>query len=508
MVISARSLPASLALSAHKRNPHLIPLFSLLLIAAVSLLLRLETFPSIWFDEGYKLNAAYTMVITGQYATYTVDGFIPFDPGTSGGPADILPTALAIKVLGVGVTAARLVSVVYTLAACAAVYALALRLWDMPTAFVSVVVLLVFPAQGNMSFILMGRQTLSEAAAFSLMVIGLLLVFWGWERQAWSQAGLGGVVIGLGMLSKTQFAISLLPALFMVSVVMVWKRQGWRLYLAPLVSIMVVMGGWMLLGNILTPAAIRAQNSALLMDAIRSNLLTPLMGSNLGSTGYLLIGIMTLAVITTGWRLFLAYRRVGVRAVWAAEAVLTVFVCFTLVWYALLSVGWPRYAFAGVMVALILLGRWLWLVVGERLQPVSRNISFAGLALAALVVNLSLIFSATPAYDAQHTAAYIAEYIDAEAVIETWEWELDMLSKHIHFHHPEQALLFEAIRQASRGEAFALAYDVLKAEPDYLIEGPFSMWTGIYPQADLEAYFVEESRFGSYTIWKRAGAAG
>jgi hypothetical protein len=122
-------------------------------------------------------------------------------------------------------------------------------------------------------------------------------------------------------------------------------------------------------------------------------------------------------------------------------------------------------------------------------------------ATAGQLVSLSVAPSSN---DAERTAAYINSSIPPDAVVETWEWELSGLSQHRAFHHPSQHYLFLAMRQHfHEGVPFSLDYDLLQADPDYLIVGPLSVWIQIYPPETISAAFTPAERIGAYSIYKR-----
>lgn len=75
----------------------------LLIVVAPLLWWRLASAPAPWFDEGYRVNMGQVLVGQGQYATQSVEGLRPFDPGTSTGPVDIAAIALMFKLFGVGI---------------------------------------------------------------------------------------------------------------------------------------------------------------------------------------------------------------------------------------------------------------------------------------------------------------------------------------------------------------------------------------------------------------------
>lgn len=494
----------------------LLPIALLLLLCVPALTLRLSVSPAMWFDEGYKTNAARTLAERGVYGTYTINGYHPFDPGISSGPADIIPVALSFKLFDTGVAQARMVSVLYTLLGVVCLYAIARFIYGwMAGIFITVFLLAVPPIQ-EVSFLLVGRQALGEPPALALILLGLYLWFRSWTQESWWLGGLAGLVLGLGLLSKLQYGIALAPALGIIAVARsVQDRSRIALYLSPVLLMLGVVFGWSLLGGMLTPEAIQQENSAMLRDAIRSNLITGLFGRTLTKSAWAILVIMGIGGLAGTWRVWRQWRAQGrlMNAAWA-EATLTLFVVGSALWFALLSVGWPRYAYAALTVSLLLVGKlgWDMFVVarkhlGKQWTGIDRYALPAALAclvgLVFLVAILPFLRIDTENY-AQQTADYISARIPRDAVIETWEWELDALSAHWQYHHPHQRYLFLAIRQFSHEQrSFDLNYDMLQADPDYLITGGFSDWTRIYPQEQVRAHFAKVAEIGPYRIYER-----
>jgi len=302
-------------------------------------------------------------------------------------------------------------------------------------------------------------------------------------------------------------AIGLVPALFVVGI---WRwlreRKGARYLFAPSIMVVIVFLAWMLLGRLLTPFDISQQSSILLMDAIRTNIFTNLFGKNLDSQALFVIGLMLVGTLTSVWRISQT-KSIGEQQ-WI-ELILVLFTLFIMVWFAVFSIGWVRYAYAGMIVGLFLIGRFIWgLLTGILSKRNHLSMGLVGVvAIVAVGINFYVISNGVVAPDAQKTAEYIATAIPKDAVIETWEWELDMLSEHRQFHHPQQALLFEAIRQNSHHMNFNLTYNALQANPDYLIVGTFSTWTRIYPNWMLKYFFTPVATFGVYTVYKRVDAS-
>lgn len=494
---------------AHRGNWLVVVGYGLYLLLNLSLLtFRLDTYPAVWFDEGYKMNAALTLAETGIFGTRTLRGELPFDPGISSGPADVIPAALSFRWLGAGVLPARWVSVAFTLLASAALLSLATYLYGFWPGLLAALLVSAWPAIGGVSYLLIGRQVLGEPAALALILVGLRLWFAGWRREHIYFEAAAGLFIGIGILSKTQVAITLLPALLVIGLAR-WHRRRTPVLKAflPTILALLVLGAWMLVGRLMTSAAVQQENSAMLSEAVSTNLLTPLLGQALTGSALLLIGIMlagTAGGLWYVWRPAECQTSISNRR-WAAGT-LVLFVMLTLLWFALFSIGWPRYAFFGLVVALLLLGRGVmslahWLKLRAKLPHWA-----AALALMVAAVVTNVLPAARYDQDgqaAQAIADYIKQHVPIQAVIETWEWELTALSGDHNYHLPHQRYLFEAIRQFSRGQAFDLQYDVLQADPDYLVVGTFGAWTNIYPGAEIAAHFTPEARFGAYTLYRR-----
>jgi 4-amino-4-deoxy-L-arabinose transferase-like glycosyltransferase len=483
----------------------LAPLF-LVAVALPLLLFRLGTFPAIWFDEGYKLNAARVLAQRGMYASYTVNGYIPFDPGISSGPLDVAAVALSLKLLGQNVVAARLPSVVFSLIAVLGLYAIGTFIYGQRAGFIAALVALAAPPLGDINLLILGRQTLGEPAALALMLVGLWLWFKSWESRSWRDTILAGVVIGVGMLSKNQIAIPLVPALFLIGAARWWKyRTDLVKIFLPLGLVLTIFVLWMGVGALSTPPEIRAENSALTMDAIRSNLITDLFGRNLNGAATVIVGLMAMSAALGAWTLRRNWK--GTPADWAL-ATITVFVAVYAVWFALLSIGWPRYAYAGLVVAMLPLGKAVWDIftwLAKRVSFLRENTFVVATVVLTLVAVASNLYPALRQGDdsAQRMADYISTHVPPDAVVETWEWELDGLSTHWQYHHPAQSYLFLAIRQQAHKQPFNLEYDVLQANPDYLVTGPFSGGTLIYNEAAVGANFQSLAKFGPYEIFQR-----
>jgi len=505
----------SLAARARRMVAAFLPLAFVLTLSLPALTYRLAVYPLIWFDEGYRTNTARTLAVTGVYGTWTSAGVVPYDTGISTGPADILPMALSYRLFGPGIAQFRLVSVAYALLAVAALYAIARRLFGERAGLFSVVFLLAFPAVQGVGLLLIGRQVLGEMPALALVSLGVWLWFKSWPRaNAWLAAA-SGLCIGFGLMSKTQVVFGLLPALMAIGLLRSRVRRDRLVANLPWVITVLVLAGWAAWSGLDSPPEIRLRNAQMLTEAIHTQLLPGQWGRWLDRPAQVMALLMVLAALAEGGRLILRRRTGGFPgdADWGS-GLLVMFVLFSSIWFALLSIGWPRYATVGFIYALLLLGRNIWSAAGglaSRLfagwaRRASRveGTAIALLGLLTLPLTLAPIHLFQPTSDPQAAADYVSMNIPPGAVVESWTWELDALSDHWQFHHPDLSYLYLAERQAFHDEVgFSLGYDTLQADPDYLISGPFSQWVSLYDPEVIRTSFRRVAAFGQYVIFER-----
>ena len=126
-------------------------------------------------------------------------------------------------------------------------------------------------------------------------------------------------------------------------------------------------------------------------------------------------------------------------------------------------------------------------------------------AYAALAVAVPLALSARgvlrPDDSAQQIAAFLDANVPRDAIVETWEPELGVLTDH-RYHYPPIALLDTAVRHQWLGGP-ALVYDGLSDAPAYVVVGGFGGYTGVYAPDALARDYVEQQRVGSYVVFKR-----
>ena len=179
----------------------------------------------------------------------------------------------------------------------------------------------------------------------------------------------------------------------------------------------------------------------------------------------------------------------------------------------MLSVGWPRYGYLGLVAGLTLVG----LAVAEGAAELEDRVErrapgrgrlvapamVAALAALAVVGNVPRQLDRSDRGEAVAMAAFVEQHVAREAVVETWEWPLNSLGRHVNYHYPGQHHVNQAIYQRSRGEPFAFDYDLMSANPQYLITGPFSDLTGIYDPVEVARHFDPMTTVGPYVLHRR-----
>ncbi len=489
----------------------------LILALAVPLLfLNLDTAPAPWFDEGLNTHAARLLADAGIYGTLTVDGANPFDPAVTTGPTVILPIAGLFRLGGVSMLLARLVSVGYSIAALCAVYLLCVRLRGPKKAWLVLLLFLAMPSIGGIGFFAMGRQVLGESASFAFVAVGLLALFRSWEQDGRAEGVVAGIFFGLAVLSKLQSALTIFPALLLIALLRSWRASS-QARARELIVIMIAIaipGVWIAVQRLGAAPEFVGLNAASQWDGVRLLLFPGFTQRTPNAPTSMVLLIHGAALVALLLRAHFAGRRLGGLSLSWEEAQLGALVLVGMLWFGLFSIGWPRYAYLGLMVSGLILGGAvldLVAVAQRRLRArgfrVRQQFIVPSLAVAALA---SIAASAAPLLGqpgedhAAQMGSYIAEHVPGPSVIESWEWEIDALSGHWAVHHPPQYMLLLATRQRFLlNGAFRLRYDALQADPAYILAGPFSTWTHLYDEDLIGSEFEKVAVRGPYTLYRR-----
>ncbi len=488
----------------------------LLVIALPLLLIKLNVYPTPWYDEGYSIQVSQSVVSDGFYGTYNAtEGYRPFDPTISSGPMTILPVAVAFKLLGSGYIQARTVIVIYGILGLLVAYALTRELFG-PMAALVAVLLMLFPGVFTfeaVGYIQLSRQMLGEVPSFALILFGLWVWFYCWERGKLGLLVVSGLLMGLGVSSKPQVIFTFGTAIGIIALVRTFRQPRWFLrYMLPPALVVGVFVAWTVIQNAGMTAAMRQESPDLLLEAMKLHFFTGLFGRTISNTGWLLTAVMifsgAITLIQLGWRrksnLPLTNQEWGM-------ATLSLIAILMAIWYAFLSVGFERYTFLGFMCGLLLLGNVVYKVVmalGQRLHLNNQYVYGGLVALLILVVVGGNAYPIVTHWRDENHVQEMADFIDANvpqtAIIESVEVELNSLTTHHEIHRANYTYLYEAIRQRwHENIPFDLKYNVLQADPDYLVVGQTSNWLELYNKILVGLSFKPLARFGDYQLLQR-----
>ena len=316
------------------------------LVVAVILFLalyNLTSYPLTWFDEGSHLHVPKTLARFGVYADYSSEGFRHYGPTLGVGPTVMLPIAAAFRLFGIGLLQARLVMVLYLLAALYAFYCLARVLGARRFALVATILLVTSRSVG---ILLYGRQVLGEVPALFFLVAGLGLWFAAWERAGWGRLAMVGLLLGLAVVTKYQYLLFIAPTLLLVWLanLVYYRSAPQRVFILPGIITAVCFAFWQIYLIVELGPATAGENLATLREASAGAALSlspRLMRESLGVLVSIptYLGSLVMALIY-GFFLALPRRREGHQ--WGT---LWLMVALNLGWSFVASIGWWRYAF-------------------------------------------------------------------------------------------------------------------------------------------------------------------
>ncbi|MBI5302378.1 MAG: glycosyltransferase family 39 protein [Chloroflexi bacterium] len=474
---------------------------------------NLTEFPPTWFDEGSHLHVPKTLVRFGVYADYSSEGFRHFGPTMGVGPTVLLPIAGVFKLFGIGLLQARVVMAVYLLAMLCVFYQLARNFGDAGFAAIATGLLITSRAVDVSSY---GRQVLGEIPGLFFLVCGLVLWFRAWEKAGWLRLLAVGGLLGLAAVTKYQYLVALAPALLITWVLnlVYYRAAPQRVFLVPGILTALVFGAWQLYLLVYLGPSTIAENFVILREATAGAALVFSPDLMLRSLAELLsLKVYLLALIPAllyGVRLVLPRDRAGQQwgAVWALVAV-------NLVWYVFASVSWLRYAFLGLAFSSLFVARFFadltrgLNLAAWRRAPFARDhlwrgamaVWLAGNIVIPLALDLREIVFPPPNHAAA-MAQYLNAHVPLDALIETWEPEMGLLTDH-NYHYPPPSYLPKAVGYIWLDQpGSARDYDFLMTHsPPFVLVGEFATWVQMYPPEALARYTLVTS-FGAYELYE------
>ncbi len=500
--------------------------YFLLKIGAVLVVLflalyHLTQFPLPWFDEGTVLNAAKTFYQYHVYAEHSSNGFNYVGSIVSVGPTVIVPISGLFALFGEGLLQARLIMVLYLLGTIAAFWGLARLMGGSRLAWV--VVALLVTSRG-VSLLEYGREALGEVPGIFFTGAGLWLWFNAWEHPSWKKLTGAGILLGLAMVTKYEFLLFLAPTLILawLANLAYYRTAPQRVFLVPGIISAVCFAAWLAFLVVNQNPATISQNIASLRAVTSGAALVfsvSLMKQSIQQLLGLKVYLALLApVMLYGLTLLLPRKREAHR--WF---VLFTFISVNLIWYAVASVGWLRYAFPGLALASLFVARffydltdgyepnlsaiWQSLHAGS---PFNLRFALSGVLLVWLVAMIAIPLAQNgrdilrPQFDAPAAmAAYINQNVPKDALIETWEPEMGFLTDN-NYHFPPQLLLNTAVKYiSSRGQSPSNSYHFVQTnKPEYVLRGQFATWVHLYPDDILASQYTLEKQIGAYALYR------
>ena len=194
-------------------------------------------------------------------------------------------------------------------------------------------------------------------------------------------------------------------------------------------------------------------------------------------------------------------------------------------WYVLASAGWPRYAFPGLALSCLFVGRFAYdlahefdktpavTVAAGRLGITSSRVSRLAVTFWVVAVSLAFLGRTTltilraPYPPSQRMAAFLDANVPKDRVIHTWEPEMSILSEHRFRFPPPQLLIVAVAHQWTGGPPVTQSFDFERGgKPDYVLDGPFSRYVELYPRDRLDQDYRPVTTEGGYVLYERRTA--
>jgi 4-amino-4-deoxy-L-arabinose transferase-like glycosyltransferase len=486
------------------------PLVAVVLVALGLGFVHLSRYPQTWFDEGIYLNVSRNVVERHAYFARSADGTRDYAPVVGVGPTVLLPVALALRLGGMSLEAARVVPVLYLAAATGLLFGAVRRLFGARAAVLTLAFALALP---SLDWVAIGRQSLGETAAFTFLLLGGALALRATSQTALALAGL---TVGLAMVTKGQYLLILPPALVCIAIIDRYdtRVRPIRWHLTLLVGALASYAVWMIALLLLMGPSHIAENVRLLRSAsggalIVFNLSRMLAACKLllGPSSFLLVAPALLCGLIAVRRAR-AEQRLALIAIWS-------FAVLWLGWFTFASIAWPRYAFPGIALSTIFMGWFVtealdvvpeWLAARLRMaRRVRAAVVGAGVAALCAVllaggwVELSPLVRADQR-EPQRFATALDASVPAGSVVDAWEPELGFLSNAA-LQYPPPGSLDKTVRARWLGQTTQHDFSSdLKGE--YLVVGPFARWVGAYTTALNSGRYSLVNRIGAYELYQ------
>jgi hypothetical protein len=478
--------------------------------------------PPMWWDEGWTLSVARTIVERGVYARLLDGNLAPH--GLEAAVPFTEMVALSFRLFGIGIWQGRLPSVLCAALALGALWAVARRAFDTRTAWGALAAALLLAPHPQLHALVQGRQVLAELPMLAALLGGIVCADAAGRGRWWAAVPATALwMLALALKAQTQ---PFLAAGLATGVLMALLLRRWRYAVvlagSGVVAMLLLRPFAALLGQ-LSNQQFQAGSVSGLIEIIA--LVTESGNRRFALVIWAAFGLLTtLGLLYCAWKLLREWRaadrdpdRLALRALLLGVA------GSWMAWFVALSVGAPRYMFPPVFLGAVFTSKLLSDLTGgfdarltlRRLTAPLRERN-AWRACAAAWLAIVLLAAAVPltalsvyryylVYDdraAFAVATFFNTSTPAHTRIETYESELHFLLDRP-YHYPPDQVHVELNRRSLLGRATAIDYDPLASDPDYLVVGVFARGNDLYAPAIAAGHFRLLQQIGEYEIYER-----
>jgi 4-amino-4-deoxy-L-arabinose transferase-like glycosyltransferase len=489
------------------------------LLLFLVLIVRLDSVPPTWWDEGWTLSVARNWVESRHYGRLSLGQKVP------AGLQAALPVtgsvALSFLFFGIGIVQARMVGIVITVATLLLLYYLARRTYNQSIALGALFVTTFLPGYIELFPIYMGRQVLGEIPAMFFLLAGYVAILAIPRGPLWALC-LAILFWAIALATKAQ-VLPFWTCSLLGSCLLAMYRRDWKASLSWLIALVGSFAGSrviLMLSEQLQSKSGNAQPITGLYEV------TAAVGS-IPSRMFALIvvvlfGVPTLLGLCYGLRRLLKDNIQGTYTEQVRVALLFLASSW-FGWFMFFSVGWIRYVFPATFIGSIFVAAMMYNFtrgydVGYTIQQSRAFLTgrFNKEALGALVVAVIIVTSVPRTAGALYKAYVLeadtsvhqaAEFLNSQtrpdALIETYDSELFFLLNRPYHYPPDQIHVALIRRTFLYDDNAVIDYDPLAANPDYLVVGPHSRQWRLYDSVLKTGQFRLIRAYKRYNVYER-----
>lgn len=401
------------------RSKHLVLVFiGVVLLVVIFSVPRLNSWPRLWTDEALTIELANNFSRTGTLNVETSPGHFfesPYLLQSTGYPLTIL-LALIFKIFGVSLTAGRLLMLVLMIVALLLILFFGKKIFENTDAILAVLLIATFA-----SFYGSGRTIVGEIPGFIFLISSIYFLFVA------SNHYLGGLLLGLAVVTKPSVFLLALPAVALV--VLIERKDFFKkcLQIGAAVILPVLAWVFLIIGNPVSKSVwveiLNFYKNPYGSVAISTNITDNLL-SFFHSTTLIYFGALFLAVIAA--RYFGGQTEQAIKSVrsrtqgefapnptaFSVYNFAIFYSIFAFIYY-LRSPGWLRYILIAELLILFVLPSALSVIFKKNNKIVLMTVLFLSLVQLIHLGTSAQIYSSDSAIK---TAAFVNENFPGESV--------------------------------------------------------------------------------------------